>query len=109
MTKRDAPKRSDAWALLGIARRAGAVQVGVERSREAVRSGEARLVVSAADAAPGQVKKVVALARAREVPVLDGPSRRELGGLVGVAECSALVVTDDRLALEFSERLARSR
>ena len=103
-----APKRSDAWALLGIARRAGAVQVGVERTRLALRAGDAHLVVSASDAAPGQVRKAEALASARGVPVLQGPDRSELGRILGAEACSAAAVTDERFASELRTRLAET-
>ena len=104
MTVRQPKKKSDPWALLGLARRAGAVQVGVERAREALRLGEATLIVVAADAAPGQRRKVEALALAREVPILIGPEREELGRMLGVSELSAVALTDSRFAERLSER-----
>ena len=97
-------KESDPWALLGLARRAGAVQVGTERVREALRLGEARLIIVAVDAAPGQRRKVEALAVAREIPVLVGPEREKLGGMLGVFELSAVAVTDARFAELLSGR-----
>jgi len=104
MMLRQPKKKSDPWALLGMARRAGAVQVGVERAREALRMGEATLIVVAADAAPGQRRKVEALASARDVPVLVGPEREELGRMLGVSELSALALTDSRFADRLRER-----
>jgi hypothetical protein len=44
--------------LLGLARRAGGVATGTEAVRDAVRRGQARLVLLAGDASPVQLDKV---------------------------------------------------
>ncbi len=98
--------RTDAWALLGLARRAGSVQVGVGPAREALRAGAAHLVVCATDGSDAQRRKVEALATAREIPVLSGPDRAELGRLVGSVPVTAIAVTDAALAKEILTRAA---
>jgi ribosomal protein L7Ae-like RNA K-turn-binding protein len=90
--------RADAWALLGLARRAGSVQVGVGPAREALRAGTAHLVICASDGSDGQRRKVEALAAAREIPTLSGPDRAELGRVVGSVPVTAVAVTDAVLA-----------
>jgi ribosomal protein L7Ae-like RNA K-turn-binding protein len=90
--------RADAWALLGLARRAGSVQVGVGPAREALRDGTAHLLICAPDGSHGQRRKVEALATAREIPMLSGPNRAELGRLVGAVPVTAVAVTDAALA-----------
>ena len=81
-----------------MARRAGAVEGGTEACRTAIREGRAALVVLASDAAEGQRRKVEALARAREVRILVGPTRAGLGQRVGMGPLSAVAVTDQAMA-----------
>jgi len=85
-------------SLLGLARRAGAVEPGIDRTRSAVRSGRARLVVMASDGAPGQRAKVESLVRHTSIPVIVMGDGAELGAAVGTAALSALAVTDASFA-----------
>jgi ribosomal protein L7Ae-like RNA K-turn-binding protein len=95
-------------AHLGLARRAGALDVGVAAARQAVRDGRARLVVLAADAAAGQRAKVEAVAEARGVPVRIVASSEVLGAAVGHGPVTALAVTDAGLARAAQAALARA-
>ena len=61
-------------------------------------------VVLAEDASPRAVEKIVALARAREVPVIPGPSADEIGAKLGkppvmVAGVSSRDLSDGMLRL----------
>jgi len=80
-------------SLLGLARRAGAVELGVASARQAVRDGRARLVILARDAAPTQLAKVERLAKAREVPLLRVDEAAVLGSAVGMGPVAAVAVT----------------
>lgn len=84
--------------LLGLARRAGSVVRGVSAVRDAVRSGEARLVILAEDASAGQLGKLTGLLEAREVVVRWMESRERLGLAIGQAPISALAVTTQSFA-----------
>jgi ribosomal protein L7Ae-like RNA K-turn-binding protein len=75
-------------------------------AREALRAGAAHLVVCATDGSDAQRRKVEALATAREIPVLSGPDRAELGRLVGSVPVTAIAVTDAALAKEILTRAA---
>src|SRR5690554_793021 len=59
---------SDAFSLLGLARRAGTVLVGTDAVRRSIRNGDARLVILAGDASPVQLEKVFRLLRHHEIP-----------------------------------------
>ena len=83
---------------LGLARRAGQVQVGVERAREAIRAGRAALVVTAHDASPAQVDKVQRLAEHGNVPVRSLSDRNGLGAALGTSGVSAVAVLEGSLA-----------
>jgi ribosomal protein L7Ae-like RNA K-turn-binding protein len=89
--------------LLGLARRAGGVVAGTEAVREAIRAGEARLVVVASDASPAQSAKTRRTLAGHPVPHVTWGTRAELGGAVGLAPLSAVAVTHPRLAAEMLE------
>ncbi len=91
-------------AMLGIARRAGAVEPGVARARSAVAAGRARLLVVATDGASGQRGKVEPVARRANVPVVALGTRAELGAALGVGPVTAVAVTDGSLARAVRDR-----
>jgi len=97
---------SNVYQLLGLARRAGAVAHGTEAVREAIRSGEAELVVVAADASPAQLEKVLRTLGNRPIPHASLGDRAALGVAVGVAPVSAVAVTNASLAGRVSAELA---
>ena len=95
--------------LLGLARRAGAVAPGTEATRQAVRSGEARLVLLAGDASPGQLDKIRRTLSERSIRSARLGDRDTLGAAVGLAPLSAVAVTDaslaDRVVAELGDQL----
>ncbi len=94
--------------MLGLARRAGAVEVGVARARGAVATGRARLLVVASDGAPGQRAKVEPAARRAEVPIVELCSAEELGEALGMQAVTAVAVTDGSLARAVRESAVES-
>ena len=86
--------------LLGLARRAGALtHRRTEAVRQAVRAGEARVVLFAGDASPAQLDKIERTLK--ELPRSDGESggSGDVGRVaVGLAPLSAVAVTDAPLA-----------
>ena len=91
--------------LLGLARRAGGVAPGTEAARQAIRSGQARLVIVAGDVSPAQSAKIRRTLLGRAVPHASWGSRGELGAALGLAPLSAVAVTHRRLAAEMLEEL----
>lgn len=94
-----------ALEFLGLARRAGATAPGTDATRDAIRSGRARLVLLAGDASETQREKVVRLLRHRSVPSRVVGSRSELGRALGTGPLSAVAVTDPSIARALEERL----
>ena len=84
--------------LLGLARRAGAVAPGTEAVRQAVRGGEARVVLLARDASPAQLGKIARTLKDRSIPAARVGNRETLGAAVGLAPLSAVAVTNASLA-----------
>ena len=92
-------------ALLGMARRAGAVASGTGSTRRAVKEGRARLVLFAQDASETQRDKVMNLLRHGQTPRATVGTREALGSAVGSAPVSAVAVTDKGFAKELVARL----
>ena len=67
---------------------------GTERVREAVRAGEARLVLVASDLTETGRDKLVPALEGRGVPHAVRYTRAELGGAVGRGPLAAVAVTD---------------
>ena len=95
----------DPMALLGMARRAGALAYGTGSTRRALKDGSARLVVFAQDASETQRDKVMKLLRHRATPCATLGTREALGSAVGSAPVSAVAVTDMEFAKELAARL----
>lgn len=91
--------------LLGLARRAGGVAIGTEAVRQAVRGGEARLVLLAGDASPVQLEKVEKAMSRRPTPRASLSDRATLGAAVGRAPVSAVALTSASLAEQISAEL----
>jgi len=99
-------REDEALSLLGLARRAGAVAAGTASARRSLREGEARLLLTASDASPGQLGKVIRLARRRDVPCRALADRSRLGRALGEPPVSAVAVTSESFADRLLDRLA---
>jgi len=97
--------RAEALQLLGLARRAGTVVLGIQRTRDSLRSGRAVLVVVAEDASGAQLNKIEGLRKVRDVPRVSVGDRTALGAALGGPPLSAAAVTDGRLARQILLRL----
>ena len=84
--------------LIGLGLRARNVVVGVEQVREAAKRGKLALAVIAPDASRHSLDKVVPLLRAKNVPVIDGPSASRLGAALGREATAAVGIVDRELA-----------
>ena len=95
----------ESMALLGMARRAGALATGTGSTRRALKEGRARLVLLADDASEAQRGKVMNLLRHGDTPRATVGTREALGMAVGSAPVSAVAVTDKQFAKELVARL----
>ncbi len=84
--------------LIGLAMRAGKVVSGEELVLREIRSGRARLVVLATDAAKNSEKKITDKCSTYNVPILRYGTRQELGNAIGKAERVVLAVTESGFA-----------
>lgn len=97
-------RRAEALALLGLARRAGAVVQGTDATRRALRVGEVRLLVIAEDGSAVQKGKVLPLARRRGVPWITLGRQEELGKAVGSGPLTVVGITGSGFAGALRER-----
>lgn len=84
--------------LLGLGVRAGTVVLGVDAVRAALQAGRVRAVVIAGDASRRAQEKVVRLARAKGIPLLDGPAAEAIGARLGRPAIMVAGVLDRALA-----------
>ena len=93
--------------LLGLARKAGRLEIGEEPVGAVCRAHQARLVLLAADAAPNTRRRAAHFGQAGNVLFLDLPqTKEELGFLFGRESCAMLALTDAGLAASLVEKLA---
>ena len=83
---------------LGLAQKAGKVASGDFAVRSALKSGKAKLLIVAVDAAPNSKKDMYYLAEVAGVEVIELLTRDELGYAIGKAKRTALVITDNNFA-----------
>jgi len=93
--------------LLGMAKKAGRLEVGEEPVGAACRARQARLVLLAADAAPNTRRRAAHFGEAGNVLWLETPfSKEELGLILGRSSCAMLALTDAGFAAAAGEKLA---
>lgn len=97
--------KAEAFRLLGLARRAGAVVPGIDAARRAIRGGEARLILMAADASSVQLDKIRRLLDNRSIPRAILGDRVTLGAALGAGPVSAVAVTVATFADELQRKL----
>jgi ribosomal protein L7Ae-like RNA K-turn-binding protein len=84
--------------LLGLGLRAGQVVIGVDAVRGALQAGKCACVVVAADVTRRAEDKVLRLARAKKVPLVQGPEAAELGARLGRPPVMVAGIRDRALA-----------
>ena len=83
---------------MGLGVRAGTVVVGTSGVRGALQKAQLALVVVPQDMSDRTRDKVVRLAAASGTPMMEAPSARALGAMVGHDEVQAVGVRDPALA-----------
>ena len=94
--------------LLGLAKKAGRLEIGEEPVGAACRARQARLVLVAGDAAPNTRRRCAHFGEAGNVLWLDVPfSKAELGACFSRTSCALLALTDAGFAAAVCGHLAR--
>ncbi len=99
-----------ALGLLGLMRRARAVEIGTDGACDAVRAGRAKLLILSADIADNARRKAENAANGRRVLLLPVHYlRAELGAALGMGDCSMAAITDIGFAQAFAKQLAEAQ
>lgn len=97
----------NALKMLGLAKKAGRLEVGEEPVGAAARAKKAKLLLLACDAAENTVRRAAHFGQAGNVLFLSTPyTKAELGFAVGRTSCAMLALTDPGFAFSFVEKLA---
>ena len=93
--------------MLGLARKAGKLELGEEPVGAVCRAHHARLLLLAVDAAPNTHRRAVHFAEAGNVLTIELPfSKEELGFFFGRSSCAMLALTDAGFAASVADKLA---
>ena len=93
--------------LLGLAKKAGRLEIGEEPVGAAARAHQARVLLLAADAAANTVRRAAHFGEAGGALWLQMPfTKAELGEQLGRSSCAMLAVTDFGFAAALAEKLA---
>lgn len=93
--------------LIGLARKAGKLELGEEPVFSAASAHKARLILVAGDASENTLEKARRVAERGNCPLLQVElSKAELGGGTGRATCALLAFTDVGLAAAAAKKLA---
>ena len=96
-----------ALGLLGLMRRARAVEPGTDGACDAVRDGKAKLLILSADVGDNARRKAENVSNGRRVLVQSVHyTRAELASAFGLADCSMAAVTDIGFANALAKCLA---
>ena len=99
-----------ALGLLGLMRRARAVEAGTDNACEAVHAGKAKLLILSDDSAENARRKAENAANGRRVVLLPVHySREELAAALGLGDCSMAAVTDLGFASAFVQALSAGK
>ncbi|UOO37527.1 ribosomal L7Ae/L30e/S12e/Gadd45 family protein [Oscillospiraceae bacterium CM] len=94
--------------LLGIAKKAGFLEIGEESVATAARNKKAKVILSAADASDGSKRRAHAYAEQYNIIYLVLPSTKEdLGAVVGRGAPGMLAILDAGIASRYADMLAR--
>ena len=96
-----------AAAHLGLAKRAGKLEIGEESVAAAAHSGKVRLMISASDAAERSQRRALSLAEETGCIHITVPfTKADLGSVLGRGSPGIIAVTDAGLASGFLNKLA---
>lgn len=101
------PMNDKLLGLLGLMKRANALQVGEENTGRAVRAGKAKLILIASNASDNARKRAEGFLAGRSEIKVDLPfSKEDLSDALGTGLCALLCITDSGFADAFVSRIS---
>ena len=99
---------SYALGLLGLAHKAGKLEIGEEPVGASCRARHAKAVLLASDAADNTIRRAQRFSQTAKVPCVQGPfSKAELGWQLGRTSCAVLAIADNGMAASLLAKLAQ--
>ena len=93
--------------FLGLAARAGHLEIGDDACDASARAKKARVLLTASDVSENSLKKAIRYSENVSIPHLPLPfTKDEIGAIVGRGTPGMLAVTDIGMALAFARKLA---
>ncbi|MBR5114630.1 MAG: 50S ribosomal protein L7 [Oscillospiraceae bacterium] len=93
--------------MLGMCKKAGALETGEEPCGAVVRSGKAVLLMTASDAGHGAQKRAENYSEWCGAPLITLPYDKDvLGDMLGKRVCAVMAITDGGLAASFMKKLS---
>ncbi len=100
---------SEPLKYIGLARKAGSIELGETNSGAVVRAGKAKLLIVAADSSDNAKSKAENFVYGRKTPLVSVPfTKEQISETTGVNGCSMAAFTDIGLASAFLSQLAES-
>ena len=97
-----------ALGLIGLMRRAGAIELGEDNSADAVKAGKAKLLLMSADVSEAARRKALGYTASRSVHAVSVHyTREELGAALGVKSCAMAALTDMGFSNALMKELAK--
>ena len=94
---------------IGIAKKAGAIEIGETNSGAAIRAGKGRILILASDASDNARRRAENYVYGTQTPLVVLPFKKEeLSEITGTTGCSMAVFTDVGLATVFMAALAEN-
>lgn len=93
------------FSMLSLAQRAGKLLSGEQTVEKAIRSNEALLVITAADAAENTINKFSSKAKYYNIKHISISSKDELNHAIGKINRTVFAITDTNFASKISELL----
>ena len=95
-------------SMLGLARKAGRVEIGEEPVGAAARAKKARVILLAQDAAPSSARRAASFAQTGNCPLLTVPAGKDdLGRILSRGAVAMAAITDIGLAEAVVRKLAQ--
>lgn len=99
-----------ALGLLGLMRRAGAIEIGEDNSALTVKSGKAKLLLISSDVSESAQRKAEGFSYGRSVLLVPlHYTREELGVALGITSCAMAAVTDMGFSNALMKELAKQQ
>ncbi len=84
--------------FIGLARKAGCLEIGSEAAEFALSKGKAKLIILSGDAGRSTIGKFASICEAKSVPMVRASTKEKLGRILGRSQVAVAAVTEVHFA-----------